>query len=250
MRTLAIIPARYASSRFPGKPLVDIRGKSMIRRVYERVQAAAGLAGVVVATDDARIYDHVAAFGGAVQMTRADHGSGTERLAEVAAQEPGFTHFINVQGDEPFIDPAQVAAVAGLLGEPDTAIATLVAPLTEAAQLHDPAVVKVALGATGQALYFSRAPIPWCRDGADAADWLRRHRYFRHIGIYGFAREVLLRIPELPPVAAEVAESLEQLRWLAHGYAIRVGHTDHAARGIDRPEDLEALLRNWPGEEV
>ncbi|GAB4415476.1 MAG: 3-deoxy-manno-octulosonate cytidylyltransferase [Bacteroidia bacterium] len=242
MPILGVIPARYASTRFPGKPLADIHGQSMIRRVYTQACQARLLDEVVVATDDARIYAHVEAFGGQVEMTADTHRSGTERCAEIVLRRTGYDHYVNIQGDEPYIDPAQLDQLCTLLraGAP---IATLASPLHDPAQLLNPGVIKVVLDHSDHALYFSRAAIPYCRDQADIHAWPDHAPYYRHIGIYGFAREVLLRIPDLTPSPLEVAESLEQLRWLAHGLRIRVGHSTHAAFSVDTPEDLARLLR-------
>lgn len=243
MGILGVIPARYASSRFPGKPLADIQGKSMIARVYSQCEKAKGLDAVMVATDDTRIYEHVAAFGGQVSMTSEHHMSGTERVAEIAALYPGFTHYINIQGDEPFLSPHQIDQVATLLLEnPDLNIATLVKPIHEVSALFSPHVVKTVRDEAGYALYFSRSPIPYCRAATTREAWFEHHTYFKHIGIYGFTQEMLLRIPHLPPVAAEQAESLEQLRWLGHGYPILTAVTHEEAVAIDTPQDLENLL--------
>jgi len=243
---LGVIPARYASSRFPGKPLVDIRGKSMVQRVYERASQAQGLAQVVVATDDTRVAEAVLRFGGKVEMTRTEHGSGTERLTEVAPRYPEATHLINIQGDEPLLHIEQLDLLAEVLTQPEAELATLATPIHEVARLSNPNVVKVVLGAQGQALYFSRQAIPYCRDRKDLSDWLTHTPYYQHIGLYGYRRDVLLRYPTLSPSASEAAESLEQLRWLAHGYRMQVAITEQEALAIDTPEDLTRLLKNWP----
>lgn len=238
-----IIPARYASSRFPGKPLVDIRGKPMIQWVYERASQAQRLAGVAVATDDARIAAAVRGFGGRVEMTGAQHRSGTERLTEVAPRYPEATHFLNIQGDEPFVHPAQLDQLAALLVQPGVQLGTLAMHLHDPALLTNPHIVKVALGAQGQAVYFSRHPIPYCRDGASPTEWLQRFPYYKHLGLYGYRRDSLLQYPTLTPSPLEQAESLEQLRWLAHGYRMQVGLTELEAMSIDTPEDLARLLQ-------
>ncbi|MEZ4826210.1 MAG: 3-deoxy-manno-octulosonate cytidylyltransferase [Bacteroidia bacterium] len=233
---LGVIPARFGSSRFPGKPLVDIRGKSMIRRVYEQCCKASALSLVVVATDDDRIFDHVRAFGGEVVMTGKQHLSGTERMAEVAQKYADFSHFINIQGDEPFIDPGQVNQVGELLlGESTPDIVTLARPVLEKEALSNPNLVKVVMDNSGNALYFSRSVIPFPRHPQAETMW------YKHIGIYGFARPVLLKVPAMPPSPLEVCESLEQLRWLANGYKIRVGLTDKEALSVDTPEDLSEI---------
>lgn len=241
MRTVAIIPARYASSRFPGKPLVDIGGKSMIRRVYERVGRAALIDEVIVATDDERILQHVRAFGGRVRLTRADHRSGTDRCAEVAAELNEVDFVVNVQGDEPFIDPAQIDQVIRPLQAGKAAIATLARPIKKNEELFSPHAVKVVFGPGGQALYFSRSPIPFQRDVPQSA-WAAAPLYYKHIGLYGFSLSALLAITRLAPSRYEQAESLEQLRWLEGGYAIHVERTEMETPGIDTPEDLARLL--------
>lgn len=245
---LGVIPARYASSRFPGKPLVDIRGKTMVQRVYEQASRAQGLAEVVVATDDARIAEVVQRFGGKVEMTRTDHRSGTERLTEVALRYPTATHFINIQGDEPLLHVEQLEQLARILAQPEAELATLAMPIREAVWLTNPNVVKVVLGEQGQALYFSRQAIPYCRDVSNLTEWLTHASYYKHIGLYGYRRDVLLQYPTLSPSPLEQVESLEQLRWLAHGYRMQVAITEQEAVAIDTPEDLARLLANWPGE--
>ena len=235
---VGIIPARYGSTRFPGKPLVEIAGKSMIERVYRQCEQATGLQEVVVATDDPRIFDHVTDFGGKAVMTRADHLSGTDRVGEVAAGLPGFDRIVNIQGDEPFIDPRQIDQLCELLERPEVQIATLVKQITDPKALHNPNVVKAVLGKMRQALYFSRSPIPYFRGEADTDQWVQRHVYYKHLGIYGFRRDVLLQLIELPASALEQAESLEQLRWLEHGYAVHAAVTTLEAIAIDTPEDL------------
>ena len=241
---LGVIPARYASTRFPGKPLADILGQSMIERVYRQCLKATRLSEVVVATDDKRIFDHVKGFGGKVEMTRSDHVSGTERVAEIAGKYPSFTHFVNIQGDEPFIDPAQIELLCTTLTQsPKVVLATLVKQFTDPELLLSTHTVKVVLDEMGSALYFSRAPIPHCRDCTTAAKALEQHPYYQHIGIYGFEREVLLKIPRMRATQIERIESLEQLRWLAHGHRIHVAVTESSAQGVDTPEDLEKLVK-------
>ena len=242
MRTVAIIPARYASSRFPGKPLVDIEGKSMIRRVYERVHRAALIDEVIVATDDERIAGHVRTFGGRVRLTRADHRSGTDRCAEVAAELNGVDFVVNVQGDEPFIDPAQIDQVIRPLQAKKAAIATLARRIEKHEELFSPHAVKVVFAPGGRALYFSRSPIPFRRDVPQAA-WAEAPLYYKHIGLYGFSLPALLAVTRLAPSRYEEAESLEQLRWLEGGYAIHVELTEIETPGIDTPEDLARLLK-------
>lgn len=238
---LAIIPARYNSSRFPGKPLADMAGKTMIQRVYERVAATEEIDEVVVATDDERIFDHVLSFGGRVMMTRTDHPSGTDRVAEVAAQISGAEIIVNVQGDEPFIDPQQIAAVVAPFSDEEVAIATLARPITEERELLSPNVVKVVRGQSGRALYFSRHAIPYLRD-VPVGKWIDQKKHLQHLGLYAYRAEILPQLTALPKGQLEEDESLEQLRWLAAGYAIHVGLTDMPAIGIDTPEDLVRAL--------
>lgn len=241
MKAAAIIPARYASTRLPGKPLVDIAGKSMIQRVYERVQQCAALQEVWVATDDARIEAHVEQFGGKVMQTSSEHKSGTDRCAELAAGLSGDIGWIvNVQGDEPLIDPRQIQLLLHVLKRPETRIATLVKAINDPSTLFDPNSPKVVLNQAQQALYFSRHPIPCFRD-LKPADWLANHTYFQHIGIYGFERQTLADLTALPPSALELAEGLEQLRWLEQGYAISAGITELESIAVDTPEDLQKV---------
>lgn len=242
MRTLVVIPARYASTRFPGKPLVEIDGKSMIQRVYQQVQKAELVTDQIVATDDQRIFDHVQGFGGKVRMTRADHQSGTDRCAEVVHQLPGFDIVVNVQGDEPFIAPGQIDQLIQLFQQDEECeIATLAKRITSDEALFNPNVVKVVLTHQYQALYFSRATIPYQRNIPEKK-WLNTGVFYKHIGIYGFKSSTLLALTQLPKGKHETAESLEQLRWLEHGYTIKVGLTEQETIGIDIPEDLEKLL--------
>lgn len=242
MKILGIIPARFASTRFPGKPLVDIAGKTMIQRVYERASEALGLDKVVVATDDDRIVQHVKSFGGNVVVTSTKHQSGTDRCAEVAQKEKGFDAVINIQGDEPFIDPMQIDSVAALLNFEDTGIATLVKKIEKVSTLKNPNIPKVILGDDGNVLYFSRAVIPFQR-GVAPRDWLKHADYYKHIGIYGYQTKILLQLAKLQVSALEKAEALEQLRWLEAGYKIRAAITDLESLAIDVPEDLEKLKK-------
>jgi 3-deoxy-manno-octulosonate cytidylyltransferase (CMP-KDO synthetase) len=241
--TLAIIPARYASTRFPGKPLADMAGKTMIQRVYERVATAKVIDDVIVATDDQRILDHVLGFGGKAIMTRQDHPSGTDRIAEVAAAFPQAKIIVNVQGDEPFIDPEQIAAVVAPFTDSTTDIATLARPITEERSLLSPNVVKVVRDQNGRALYFSRHAIPFLRD-IPVGQWVLKGKHLQHLGLYAYRSAILPKLTSLPKGELEALESLEQLRWLAAGYSIYVGLTDLPAIGIDTPGDLqEAILR-------
>jgi 3-deoxy-manno-octulosonate cytidylyltransferase (CMP-KDO synthetase) len=231
---VVVIPARYASSRLPGKPLVSLGGKPMVQRVFERAKQAQTVRRVVVATDDQRIVDAVQAAGGEARMTRADHRTGTERIAEVAAHEPGDI-FVNVQGDEPLIDPAAIdAAVGALLEEPAAQIATVATAIRHAADIMDPNVVKTVLDFEGNALYFSRAPIPWVRDTQQKV----HVKYWKHLGLYVFQREALLEYATLPHGELEKIEQLEQLRWLENGWKIRVAEVAHDSVSVDVPEDV------------
>ncbi len=238
---LGIIPARFASTRFPGKPLIEIQGKSMIQRVCEQVAQARRVDRFVVATDDARIFQHVQNLGFEVRMTRPEHASGTDRCAEVALGFPQAEIVLNIQGDEPFIQPEQVDLLADLLLEnPIFQIATLAKRLSDSAMLFNPNIVKVVFSEMAGALYFSRQPIPFVR-GLSDAQWLDNQAFFKHIGLYGFRREALLEVAALPPSPLEKAESLEQLRWLENGFRIAVGVTELETIGIDTPEDLAKL---------
>ncbi|MEM7369432.1 MAG: 3-deoxy-manno-octulosonate cytidylyltransferase [Bacteroidota bacterium] len=236
---LAVIPARYGSTRFPGKPLVEIQGKTMIRRVMEQCQKAERVDRVIVATDDVRIAEEVRQHGGIAEMTADHHKSGTERVAEVAERHGEFSYVLNIQGDEPFLDPKQIDQLCEVLVEGAQEIATLVTPIHDADTLFNPNSVKVVQSLSGYAMYFSRSPIPFCRDTADKDVWPKQVQYLKHIGIYGFSREVLMKIPAMRPSPLETAESLEQLRWLANGYKIRLAKTQLEAQSVDSPEDLD-----------
>ena len=242
MKILGIIPARYASTRFPGKPMVDIGGKVMIQRVYEQCLKCPGLDEVFVATDDERILNHIHSFGGKAVMTSADHQSGTDRCAEVAANHPEYDVVINIQGDEPYIDPVQIAKVAACFNTPDAQIATLIKKITVADDLHNVNSPKVIINKLAEAIYFSRTAIPYLR-GQEPNEWLQHFTYFKHIGIYGFRSEVLQAVTRLPVSSLEKAESLEQLRWIENGYRIKVAETDLETQAVDTPEDLEKLPR-------
>ena len=239
---VGIIPARYASTRFPGKPLIDLGGKSMIQRVYEQATAAASLHTVVVATDDSRIFDHVLSFGGQAMMTSPDHPSGTDRCAEVAMAFPQAQWFVNIQGDEPFISPSQIdKVVAPLLADPTKELATLVKRIQKEDELFSMHVVKAVIRSDGMALYFSRQPIPAQRNTAPER-WLEKTPYYKHIGIYAYRRETLLAVTQWPASSLETAESLEQLRWLEGGLSIWTSETDLETTGIDTPDDLEKVV--------
>ena len=262
MKVLGIIPARYSSTRFPGKPLVSINGKSMIQRVYEQAKKAQSLAHVVVATDDKRIFDHVKNFGGNVMMSATEHQSGTDRCAEVAAmlnlevmtqvsqqaqsfafdapRALPFNAVVNIQGDEPFIDPEQIEKVIDILRGGIFQIATLAKVLDNQEDILNPNIVKAIFAADGRALYFSRSPIPNLRN-VPQNEWSSKGEIFKHIGLYGYRMQTLQEIARLEPSRLEQLESLEQLRWLENGYAIGVGQTILETIGIDTPEDLKKI---------
>ena len=239
---LGIIPARYASTRYPGKPLIDIQGKSMIQRVYEQASKSKSLDKVIVATDDVRIYEHVASFGGEAVMTKEDHPSGTDRCWE-AYQNLGkeFQYIINIQGDEPFIDPSQIDTLAAVCNE-GTELATLIIPVNDYAMLADMGEVKVVLNTQMEALYFSRMIIPYIK-GIPQEQWHENHAYYRHVGMYAYRHDVLKQVTKLSVSSLEKAESLEQLRWLENGFKIKCAITDFESHCIDTPEDVEKVLR-------
>lgn len=242
MKVLAVIPARYASTRLPGKPLVSLAGKPMIQRVWERVSQASSVSETIIATDDERICKAAEAFGARAQMTRSDHRSGTERVAEVAAAHPDAAIVINVQGDEPLIEPAAIdTVVEAIVSDDSVDIATLAVPITHATDIMDPNVVKTVLDFDGNALYFSRAPIPWVRDRGGPV----HAQFLKHLGLYAFRRGALLEFATFPQGDLERVEQLEQLRWMENGYRIRVAETEHDSVSVDMPEDVtrvEALL--------
>jgi 3-deoxy-manno-octulosonate cytidylyltransferase (CMP-KDO synthetase) len=243
MKAAGIIPARFASTRFPGKPLALIHGKSMIERVYSRALKASSLSEVLVATDDQRIFDHVRDFGGKVMMTRADHPSGTDRCAEVAAAlGTDFEVFVNVQGDEPYIHPGQIDLLVSCFKKPEIQIATLVKQLTESADLDNVNIPKVVRDVNGRALYFSRSPVPFSKPG-NRDQFIRQNCFFRHIGIYGFRSQTLTEVAQLAHGMLEQCESLEQLRWLEAGYEIQTAISDHENYAVDVPGDI-AFIEN------
>lgn len=237
---IAIIPARYASTRFPGKPLAVLSGKTVIQRVYEQVSKA--IDNVLVATDDERIFKHVLGFGGKAVMTSNQHRSGTDRCWEAYQSNGGNEDIIiNVQGDEPFILPEQIEALKSCFDDETTDIATLVKPFDKArtySELENPNSAKVVINSNMNAMYFSRSVIPYLR-GIDKAMWPSKHQYYTHLGIYAYRAKVLERITSMEPSSLEIAESLEQLRWLENGMTIKVGVTQHSSIGIDTPQDLE-----------
>lgn len=240
MTFIAIIPARYASTRFPGKPLAMLGGKSVIERVYEQVKKA--IDNVLVATDDVRILDHVNSFGGKAVMTGSHHRSGTDRCWEAYTINDGNEDIvINVQGDEPFIQPKQIDAIMQCFEEDAVDIATLVKPFPssgDVAALENPNAAKVVVDKNMNALYFSRSVVPFLR-GIPREQWPSKHQYFTHLGMYAYRASVLERIVQMPPSSLEVAESLEQLRWLENGMTIKVGMSETSSIGIDTPQDLE-----------
>jgi 3-deoxy-manno-octulosonate cytidylyltransferase (CMP-KDO synthetase) len=240
---VAAIPARYGSTRLPGKPLLALAGRPMIEHVYRRVASARGLARIVVLTDDERIARAVAAFGGEVELTPAACASGTDRIAHAARRWPGAAAVVNVQGDEPLIDPDAVSAVAEhLAAHPEDPMVTLAAPL-DLGELDNPNVVKVVVGLDGRALYFSRSAIPYMRHTAEGIGAAGAAPPLRHLGIYGYQRAALLRLADLPPSPLERTEGLEQLRALEHGMSIRVLRTGPGLPGVDTREDLERVER-------
>lgn len=238
MNIVAVIPARYASTRLPGKPLVSIAGKPMIERVWERAGKASHVSQVIVATDDDRIAQAVKSFGGEAVLTRADHRSGTERVAEVAVAHPDAEILVNVQGDMPLIDPAAIdAGIEAVRDAEDVTVGTLAVPISNPAEIMDPNVVKTVLDFDGNALYFSRAPIPWVRDRQGPV----HAKHLKHVGLYVFRREALLEFATFPLGDLERLEQLEQLRWLENGYRIRVVETEYQSVEVDTPEDVKRV---------
>ena len=246
MKIIGIIPARFASTRFPGKPLADIAGTSMVKRVYDKAEQAESLSKVMVATEDRKVFDHVKSFGGNVIMTSPDHRSGTDRCYEALRRDGKFYDFvINIQGDEPFISPKQIDVLAASLSH-QVELATLVKRIGSPKDLRNPNVVKVILNFRKEAIAFSRSPIPFVRDYPEK-DWLQHHTYYKHIGIYAYRSDILDSITKLKPSVLEKAESLEQLRWIENDYAIKVTETALESKGIDTPEDLEVALKEMEG---
>lgn len=238
MKVVGVIPARYGSTRFPGKPLALIGGKTMIRRTCEQALKSS-LDAVVVATDDVRIFDEVQRFGGRVVMTRSDHRSGTDRCRETLdLLGESYDAVVNIQGDEPFVDPRQIDQVADLIRQTGVCLATLARKINDPAKLTDPNTVKVVFGNDGNALYFSRHAIPYVR-GVEPTQWFQHADYYQHIGIYAYRADTLRAIADMPVGRLEQVESLEQLRWLENGLKIKVAVTDIASSyGIDTPDDL------------
>lgn len=242
MRILGIIPARYASTRLPGKPLADIGGRSMVQRVVEQASKAPSLSAVVVATDDERVAAHVRSFGGAVVMTGPQHPSGTDRCKEAMDLVGDADAVVNIQGDEPFIEPEQIEELCAVLRQAPGGLATLAQVVSDDRDLLDAGEVLITVDVHMDALYFSRAAIPFLRDPAPGP-LHAQFRYLKHVGLYGYHREVLHRLVQLPPSSLEQAEGLEQLRWLEHGFKVRVGLTAHASFCVDTPQDLEEARR-------
>lgn len=237
-KILGVIPARFGSSRFPGKVLASLASKTMLQHVFERAEQAHYLTRTIIATDDQRVCDAARAFGAPVRMTRADHASGTDRVAEVASAEDAAV-IVNIQGDEPFIDPAAIdAAILPMVHEHGTLMATLKKKIEDSREIGDPNVVKVVTNREGDAIYFSRSPIPYDRENSGQA-------YYKHIGLYVYRRDFLLSYSALPVGPLEKAEKLEQLRALENGYSIRVVETEYESWGVDTPEDLERLENLW-----
>ncbi len=243
MNIVAIIPARYASTRFPGKPLVNINGKTMVNNVY--IQASKVFETVYVATDDDRIAKEIENFGGKYVMTSKKHKSGTDRCAEAIikieeAEEKEFDVVVNIQGDEPFIKTEQLAELKKCFNKKRTQIATLVKPINNKDDLFNPNKPKVVISTSNEAIYFSRSPIPYLR-GQKETNWISKHLYYKHIGLYGYRKDILLEITKLQQTPLELAESLEQLRWVESGYKIKVAFTEHESISIDTPKDLEKI---------
>lgn len=237
MKFIGIIPARYASTRFPGKPLALLGGKPVIQHVYEKV--AAVLEAAYVATDDERIYDVVKSFGGQVVMTRTDHKSGTDRIEEAIEKIGGdWDVVVNVQGDEPFVAKSQLDTICHCFDDPTTQIATLGKPFENMEAVQNPNSPKIVVDNMGFAMYFSRSVIPYVR-GKEKSSWLTHYPFLKHLGIYAYRKDVLRQVTQLPQSSLEIAESLEQLRWLQNGFKIKVGTTDVETVGIDTPQDLE-----------
>lgn len=249
---IGIIPARYASTRFPGKPLIDIQGKSMIRRVYEQASQAKCLSEVIVATDDERILNHVQSFGGKAVMTHPDHPSGTDRCWEayclgVRSQEleakvtSSHSYVINIQGDEPFVAPEQIDELGAVL-DGSVELASQMIPVSDHEVLFDVGEAKVIVNQSFEAIYFSRQVLPFLK-GVDPKEWHNHHTYYRQVGMYAYRSDILEKITQLPVSDLEKAESLEQLRWIQNGYRIKMGLTSYESHCIDTPEDVEKVLR-------
>ena len=240
MKIIGIIPARYASTRFPGKPLAEINGKSMIRRVFEQASKATSLDKVIVATDDERIYNHVLNFGGAAVYTSSNHQTGTDRCAEVTEKkEKGYDVVINIQGDEPYINPEQINQVAELFNNANTQLGTLIKILKDENELKSNSIIKVLKNNHNEALYFSRNVIPYLRNFNTSIPLVNQFNYYKHIGIYGYRTDILAEITQLKQSKLELAESLEQLRWIENSYKITLAETIFESHSVDLPEDIK-----------
>lgn len=242
MKFIGIIPARFASSRFPGKPLIDIGGKTMIQRVYEQALKSTSLSKVTVATDDARIFEHVQSFGGSVVMTSESHQSGTDRCYEAAVKLSAEKDAVvlNIQGDEPFILPQQIDLLCSCFADEAVKIATLIKKIENDSELQNPSTPKVIINKNSEAIYFSRSIIPFVRN-KEVGEWLAAAVFYKHIGIYAYRMETLCEITQLVQSDLEIAESLEQLRWIENGYKIKTAITQHESIAVDTPQDLEKL---------
>ncbi len=246
MKIIGIIPARYASTRYPGKPLIDIAGKSMIQRVYEQAKKAKGLTEIIIATDDQRIAEHAKSFGAEVVLTQETHPSGTDRCYEALLNYgKSFDYVINIQGDEPFIDPAQIDELLAVC-DGNAELATQMIPVDSYEVLFDKGEVKIVMNTQQEALYFSRMVIPFIK-GVDEKEWHKHHAYFRHVGMYAYRTDVLKSLTALSPSSLENAESLEQLRWLEHGFKIKLVRTNFDSHCIDTPEDVAKVTQLMGG---
>lgn len=242
MKILGIIPARYASTRFPGKPMINIIGKSMLQRVHEQAKKSKLLTDVIIATDDERIESHAKLFGAKVVLTKAEHPSGTDRSYEAYLKtKTNYDYIINIQGDEPFIDPSQIDLLAEIC-DGNTELATLMIKCNNHDVLFDKGEVKITLNTNKEALYFSRMVIPFIK-GIDEKEWHKHFDYYRHVGMYAYRSDILEKITKLKPSPLEMAESLEQLRWLENGFKIKCAETLHDSHCIDTPEDVEKVLK-------
>jgi 3-deoxy-manno-octulosonate cytidylyltransferase (CMP-KDO synthetase) len=240
---VGIIPARYASTRFPGKPLIDIEGKTMLQRVYEQASKSKLLSKIIVATDDEKIFNHVKSFGGDVVMTASHHPSGTDRCMDALSQlKEDFKYVVNIQGDEPFIEPEQIDELAAVLNDGTIELATQMIAVDRYEILFDKGEVKIVLNTNNEALYFSRMVIPFIK-GVDEKEWYKHHQYYRHVGMYAYRKDILQKITQLPVSSLENAESLEQLRWIENGFTIKCVVTKYESHCIDTPEDVEKVLK-------
>jgi len=245
MSAIGIIPARFASTRFPGKPLALIQGKPMIQWVYEGASKAELLSKVVVATDHPSIFEAVNSFGGFAVMTREDHPSGTDRCYEaLCLLNQSFDYVINIQGDEPMIDPGMIDQLCTMLIQGKPSVVTLARKISDPTEIENPNVVKVVFDASGRAMYFSRSPIPYQRN-IPRSEWVHHQDYFKHLGIYGFRSEILKNIVALSAARLEIAESLEQLRWMEFGIDVHVACTEFESISVDTPEDIHKLINNF-----